>query len=70
MGKLEELARLTAGNVQDSIGVGRPARLAERTAARALGPCPVARRDQEQERGRDPGGEDRTRSRPAAGGVR
>ena len=24
MGKLEELARLTAGNVQDSIGVGRP----------------------------------------------
>jgi ParB family chromosome partitioning protein len=29
MGKLEELARLTAANVNDSIGVGRPARPAE-----------------------------------------
>jgi ParB family chromosome partitioning protein len=37
MGKLEELARLTAGNVQDSIGVGRPAR-----AADAPAPAPSA----------------------------
>ena len=29
MGKLEELSRLTAGNVQDSLGVGRPARPAD-----------------------------------------
>jgi ParB family chromosome partitioning protein len=29
MGKLEELSRLTAGNVQDSLGIGRPVRPAE-----------------------------------------
>jgi ParB family transcriptional regulator, chromosome partitioning protein len=39
MGKLEELARLAAGNVQDSIGVGRPARPAE---APAPAPAPSA----------------------------
>jgi ParB family chromosome partitioning protein len=32
MGKLEELSRLTAANVNDSIGVGRPARAAEAPA--------------------------------------
>ena len=39
MGKLEELARLAAGNVQDSIGVGRPARPAGRLR-RAPRPLP------------------------------
>jgi ParB family chromosome partitioning protein len=39
MGKLEELARLTAGNVQDSIGVGRPARPAEAPAPAPSAPA-------------------------------
>jgi ParB family transcriptional regulator, chromosome partitioning protein len=39
MGKLEELARLTAGNVQDSIGVGRPARPAETTTPAPSAPA-------------------------------
>jgi ParB family transcriptional regulator, chromosome partitioning protein len=35
MGKLEELSRLTAGNVNDSIGVGRPTRPVESPAPSA-----------------------------------
>ena len=39
MGKLEELSRLTAGNVQDSIGVGRPARPADAPASAPSAPA-------------------------------
>ena len=39
MGKLEELSRLTAGNVNDSIGVGRPARPAEAPASASSVPA-------------------------------
>jgi ParB family chromosome partitioning protein len=39
MGKLEELSRLTAGNVQDSIGVGRPARPADAPAPAVSAPA-------------------------------
>jgi ParB family chromosome partitioning protein len=42
MGKLEELSRLTAGNVQDSLGIGRPARPAEAPAP-ATAPSAPAR---------------------------
>ena len=42
MGKLEELSRLTAGNVQDSLGIGRPARPAE-SPAPATAPSAPAR---------------------------
>ena len=45
-----------------------PSRRGRRKAhAGSLGPGPMARCDQEQERGRDPPGEDRARSRPASG---
>ena len=41
MGKLEELSRLTAGNVQDSIGIGRPARPAEAPAPASAPSAPA-----------------------------
>ena len=41
MGKLEELSRLTAGNVQDSLGIGRPARPVEVPASASAPSAPA-----------------------------
>jgi ParB family chromosome partitioning protein len=41
MGKLEELSRLTAGNVQDSLGIGRPSRPAESPTPAAAPSAPA-----------------------------